>query len=248
MNKLWVVAGITLAVAGCGGADAGIRDTQATVAAPPGTVAEATAGKEPAVAPRTDHAATPATEPPAPVVPVPVYREVTLPTGTTLPVELRTAVASDTSQVEDQIRGTLSRAVLHDGTQVLPAGTVVAGHVTAAHRAAKVKGRASIGLRFTQIDLAGDNGRTSMATATISRMAPATKKKDAAKIGGAAAGGAIIGAILGGGDGAAKGAVIGGGAGTGVVLATRGEDVRMAAGTALSVTLTAPLVVRVVIR
>ena len=44
-----------------------------------------------------------------------------------------------------------------------------------------------------------------MRTDTVSRMAQATKKQDAAKIGGGAAGGAIIGGILGGGDGAAKG-------------------------------------------
>ena len=39
----------------------------------------------------------------------------------------------------------------------------------------------------------------------MSRLAPATKKQDAAKIGGGAAGSTIIGGILGGGDGAAKG-------------------------------------------
>ena len=82
-------------------------------------------------------------------------------------------------------------------------------------------------------------------TGTIAREAPGTKKEDAAKIGGGAVGGAIIGGIIGGGDGAAKGAAIGGAGGTGVVLATRGKEVRLAAGTPVSVKLTAPLVVRV---
>jgi hypothetical protein len=50
---------------------------------------------------------------------------------------------------------------------------------------------------------------------------------------------------MGGGSGAAKGAAIGGGAGTGAVLATRGDEVRLPAGTPLSVTLAAPLTVRV---
>ncbi len=45
--------------------------------------------------------------------------------------------------------------------------------------------------------------------------------------------------------GAAKGAAIGGGAGTAVVLSTRGNDVRMGAGTPLSVKVTAPLTIRV---
>jgi hypothetical protein len=55
----------------------------------------------------------------------------------------------------------------------------------------------------------------------------------------------VIGVIVGVGSGASKGAAIGGGAGTGAVLATRGDEVRLPAGTPLSVKLTAPLTVRV---
>jgi outer membrane lipoprotein SlyB len=175
----------------------------------------------------------------------PEYREVTIPAGTMLPVALQTSVASDTSSPEDPVRGTLRRAVTIDGVQALRAGTEVLGHVMSANRSAKVKGRASIALRFNQIDLPGDGGRVAISTGTISRLAPATKKQDAAKIGGGAAGGAIIGGILGGGDGAAKGAAIGGAAGTGVVLATRGKEVRLGPGLPLSVRLTSPLTVRV---
>ena len=85
-------------------------------------------------------------------------------------------------------------------------------------------------------------------TATIAREAEGTKKQDAAKIGGGAAAGAVIGGLLGGGDGAAKGAAIGGGAGTGVVLATRGKEVTVPAGTAVSARLTGPLMIRVRVR
>ena len=173
------------------------------------------------------------------------YREVTLPAGTILPVELTTSVASDTSHVEDAVRGTLRRTVTAQGIQALPAGTVVTGVVTAAERSARVKGRARIAFRFTAIDPPGDAERLSMRTDTVSRLAEATKKQDAAKIGGGAAGGAIIGGILGGGDGAAKGAAIGGAAGTGVVLSTRGKEIRLAPGTPVSVRLAAPLTVRV---
>jgi hypothetical protein len=180
-----------------------------------------------------------------PVDRTPEYREITLPAGTVLPVALQTALASDTSSAEDAVRGTLRRAVTLEGLDVLPAGTAVSGHVTSVARSAKVKGRGSVAFRFNQIDLPGDGGRSAMTTATITRVAPATKKKDAAKIGGGAAGGAIIGGLIGGGDGAAKGAAIGGAAGTGVVLATRGEEVRLGPGLAVSVRLTSPLTVRV---
>jgi hypothetical protein len=176
------------------------------------------------------------------------YREVTLPAGTVLPVELTTSVGSDSSSIEDSVRGTLRRAVTIDGVQAFPAGTPVSGHVTAAERSARVKGRARVAFRFTTIDPPGDAERLTMRTDTIARLAQATKKQDAAKIGGGAAGGAIIGGILGGGDGAAKGAAIGGAAGTGVVLSTRGKEVHLPAGTPVSVRLTSPLTVRVAVR
>ena len=178
----------------------------------------------------------------------PEYREVTIPAGTVLAVDLQTAVGSDTSRVEDAVRGTLRRAVTIEGVQALPAGTAVLGHVTAAERSARVKGRARVAMRFTRVDPPGDGERLTIQSAAIAREAEATKKQDAAKIGGGAAGGAIIGGLLGGGDGAAKGAAIGGAAGTGVVLSTRGKEVRLGPGTDLSVRLTAPVTVRVPVR
>ena len=177
----------------------------------------------------------------------PKYREVTIPTGTVLPVELQSAVASDTSNIEDPVRATLRRAIVIGGVQALPAGTAVLGHVTAAERSARVKGRARIAFRFTRLDPPGDAERVTIQTGVISRVAAATKKQDAAKIGGGAAGGAIIGGILGGGDGAAKGAAIGGAAGTGVVLSTRGKEVRLGPGADVAVTLQAPVTVRVLV-
>ena len=166
-----------------------------------------------------------------------------MPSGTTLSVELRTALASDTSRVEDDVTGVLRRAIVVGGVEVVPAGAAVSGSVTAAEQSAKVKGRARLALRFTSIAIGGE--AEPIATAAISRQAQGTKGKDAGKIGIGAGAGAVIGAIAGGGKGAAIGATVGGAAGTGVVLATRGDEVELPAGTALSTTLTGPLVVRV---
>jgi len=194
-------------------------------------------GAPPAPTPKEDAVAAPAK--------VPEFRELTIPAGTMLPATLATAVASDTSHVEDPVRATLRSSVMAEGHQALPAGTTIIGHVTGAERSAKVKGRASIAFRFNTVDLPGDGGRQSISTETISHLAPTTKKKDATKVGVGAGAGAVIGGIVGGGSGAAKGAVIGGGAGTAAVLATRGEEVRLPSGTPVSVKLTAPLTVRV---
>jgi hypothetical protein len=175
----------------------------------------------------------------------PAYREVTIPTGTVLAVTLGTTVASDSSHVEDAVRGTLRRAVVIRGVEALPAGTALFGHVTAAERSARVKGRGRVAFRFNAADPPGRTGRVAIRTQSVSRRAPATKQQDAAKIGGAAAGGALIGGILGGGDGVAKGAAIGGAAGTGVVLSTRGKEVRLGPGTPVTVRLAAPVTIRV---
>jgi acetylornithine deacetylase/succinyl-diaminopimelate desuccinylase-like protein len=175
--------------------------------------------------------------------PVPVYREVTIPAGTTLRLDLRSAVASDTSQVEDTVRAALRQPVVVDGRTVLPVGTELVGTVTDVARSGRVKGRARIAYRFSS--LRHDSERYDITTATIAHEAAATKKEDATKIAIGAGAGAAIGAILGGGSGAAKGAAIGGGAGTGAVLATRGDEVRRAPGADVTTRLTAPLTVRV---
>jgi hypothetical protein len=170
--------------------------------------------------------------------------DVTLPAGTVLPVDLETSVGSDTSRVEQPVSGRLRRAITVGGAEVLPAGTALSGHVTAAQRPGKVKGRGLIAMRFTQLDTPGA-GKTAISTATISRLAPATKQKDALEIIGPAAAGAVIGRIAGGKGAARKGAVIGGGAGAGYVLSTRGKEVHLGRGANLAVRLTAPVTIRV---
>ncbi len=189
-------------------------------------------------------ASSPPLAPPAPPAPPePVYKEIVIPTGTTLSIELRTALASDTSTVEQDVHGVLRRPVVVGGVEVVPAGAAVSGSVTAAERSARVKGRARLALRFTSIAI--DGAAEPISTAAISRQAQGTKGKDAAKIGIGAGAGALIGAIAGGGSGAAIGGTIGGAAGTGAVLATRGAEVELHTGTPLSTTLTRPLTVRV---
>lgn len=177
--------------------------------------------------------------------PVPEYREIVVPAGTALSIELASTVGSATSQVEDPVRGRLRRAITIDGVEVIPAGATFSGTVTAAERSGRVKGRARVAFRFSRLELPGDAEPLAISTAPIVREAESTKKEDAIKIGAGAAAGAVIGAIAGGGDGAAKGAAIGGGAGTGVVLATRGKEVTIPAGTTVSTKLADDVVVRV---
>jgi hypothetical protein len=170
----------------------------------------------------------------------PFRREITLPAGTVLPLTLDSSVASDRSRIEDGVRAHLRRAVVVNGVRVIPAGSVVSGHVTSVRRPGRVQGRGYIAFRFNSLS-APDNSRTAIRTTRVSRTAPATKGEDALKIGLPAAGGAVIGALAGGKKGAAIGATAGGGAGTAVVLSTRGRDVGLGAGAPVSVQLLEPI-------
>jgi hypothetical protein len=173
------------------------------------------------------------------------WREVTIPAGTLLPLTLDTSVGSDTSRVEEPVTAHLARPIRVHGVPVLLEGTRVTGVVTAATRSAKVKGRAHIALRFDSMTPRGDDQRYAIRTAAVGRTAAATKEKDALEIGAPAAGGAIIGALVGGKKGALVGTAVGGGAGTAVVLSTRGKEVRFAKGAALTLTLRRAVTVRV---
>src|SRR5262245_51687645 len=82
--------------------------------------------------------AAPAEPPAPPPPPPPTYKDVTLPAGTQLGLTLHTAVASDTSKVEDPVKATLRRNVLHDELTVLPSGTPLTGSVVAVERSGKV--------------------------------------------------------------------------------------------------------------
>ena len=86
----------------------------------------------------------------------PTYREVTIPSGTTLPLTLLTPVASDASRVEDAVNAELTNAVAVNGREVLPAGTKVTGAVTTADDSGRVKGRALVAFRFTSLNTAGE--------------------------------------------------------------------------------------------
>jgi hypothetical protein len=171
---------------------------------------------------------------------VPTFREVTIPAGTSLTVKLTTPIGSDTSKVEDPVTGTLARSILVSGETAVPAGAQVMGSVLETNRSGRVKGRASIAFRFDRLAVGGE--RHQIETDGITREATADRKGDVKKGGVGAGAGAIIGGIAGGGKGAAIGSVVGG---TGAVMATRGKEVRLAAGDTVTTKLREPLTIQV---
>jgi hypothetical protein len=148
--------------------------------------------------------------------------------GTALPIVLREALTTRTAQPEDPVVAELAEDVVAGGEVLLPAGSEVRGHVLTALRSGRVKGRAHLVVTFDEVRA---DGRTFRIDATgFDVTAGSSKGKDAKIAGGAAAAGVIIGAIAGGGSGAVKGGLIGGAAGGAAVLATRGVEVELKAG------------------
>src|SRR5258708_29815704 len=92
-------------------------------------------------------------------------REVTLPAGTVLPVDLETSVGSDISRVEQPVTGRLRRGVTVGGVEALPAGTNLDRHMAAAQRPRPGKGGRLIALRFTPVVTPGAR-QTPVKTAT----------------------------------------------------------------------------------
>jgi hypothetical protein len=216
-------------------------------AAQPAPAATTSAAKTPETAPATSAtptsgAATPPDSAPAvpPPPPEPAFHEVTIPAETLLAVTLATPIASDTSHVEDAISGTLAKSIVVDGRTAVPVGSKITGSVLEANGSKRVKGRASVAFRFDHLVVRGE--RHSIQTDRVAREAAADTKGDVKKGGLGAGAGAVIGGIAGGGKGAAIGGMVGG---AGAVMATKGKEVRLAAGDTVSTKLREPLRVMV---
>lgn len=178
--------------------------------------------------------ATPAA--PEAVTPQVRFEEITVPSDTVIGVQVDTAVSSERARVEDRVDGHVTRDVSVGGRVAIPAGTRLLGSVTLVEHGGKFKERARIAVRFHTAQLA-DGTRLPLQTAAILREGDSPTRESAAKVGGSAVGGAILGAILGGGKGAVIGGTAGAAGGTAVVMAGGRNAATLPAGTTVTVRL-----------
>jgi hypothetical protein len=181
----------------------------------------------------------PAVPAPPPPPPEPVIK--TVPSGTPVTVVFLDGVSSAASKVGDPFRTRVAKDVVIDGVPVIPAGSVIAGTVVEAVSLKKIGGKAKLTLDFTRLEL--PSGRTALVHASLVQIGKSETKKDAATIGGAAAGGAILGNVLSKGDktkGTVLGALAGAAAGTVIAAKTAGHEIEIPAGTESSLTLDQP--------
>lgn len=176
--------------------------------------------------------------PPAPAKPE--FVEVVVPASSVVGLNVVTSITSETARVEDRVEARVTRDVLANGRVAIPAGTRVIGDVTLVERGGKMKDKARLGVRFHTLVLA-DGHQLPFRTDAIFREGASPGNESARKIGGAAIGGAILGAIIGGAKGAAIGGATGAAGGSAVVMAGDRNAATLPAGTIVTVRLSSPV-------
>ena len=172
----------------------------------------------------------------------PPPQPIVVPAGTLLVVTLGQPLGSKTSKTGQIFPASLAQPVTVDGKTAIPRGSNVYGTVLVAKEKGKIKGAGQLSVTLKSITV---NGQTySIETGVLDSTIKGKGKRTAATTGGGAAGGALIGAIAGGGKGAAIGALVGGGAGFAGGAMTGNKQIELPVETALSFTLSAPLTLR----
>lgn len=153
-----------------------------------------------------------------------------------LTVTLDQNISTTTNNSGDAFAASLAEPVTIQGQHVLPSGTKAHGTITQAQAAGHVKGGAILALTLDSITVNGT--KYSLETSEFEQAGKGRGTRTAVGGGGAAAFGAIVGALAGGGKGAAIGALAGGGAGTAGAAFTGKRDISLPAETRLHFKLT----------
>ena len=155
-----------------------------------------------------------------------------IPAGTRLVIALKSPIDSARAQRDDPVDATLTRPVRAGDVEALPAGTEIEGSVVDVQSAAPARNRAYLVVQFDRVRVAGRD--LPLRSAPIQREAAPSAKRDAKqKIGSA------IGAVV----GRSKRALAAAGITTSDTALGRGPDVKLPAGTTLTIRLAEPLTV-----
>ncbi len=175
-----------------------------------------------------------------------VYAEIDLAAATRLEVEFLSTLSSASSRTGDTFVTRVTRdLVADDGRVVVPAGSELVGTVTEAVPLKRVGGQARLGLAFGELHLPW--GKSAEIEASFYDAGRNESRRDKKIIGGAAAGGAVLGAILDDGDaeGTILGAILGAAAGTAAAANKRRDEVEIPGGAVVTLQLDEPALVMV---
>ncbi len=166
---------------------------------------------------------------------------ITLPAGTVLNVLLTEAIEVDAAKTGQTFKALVDDPVVIGGKVVLPRGAPVVLQAAKVEQAGKMKGSDNIVLKANAFTLGGR--KYDIVTTQVESKSGGEGKKTTRKVAGGAGLGAIVGGIAGGGTGAAIGAVAGGA--TGAIVASQGTaSLKLPAETRLQFTLNAAVTVQ----
>ena len=166
----------------------------------------------------------------------------TILSGTTFVGSLQSTIDTGKNEVGDKLAIRTLEDVRVNEMTVVPAGATINGEVTHVEGVGRIKGGAELTLRFTELVM--PDGKSYAISAEPFRVKGKSEGKSSAlQIGGGAVAGGILGGVLGGKDDIAKGAAAGAVIGTGVAIATKGDQIVIPAGQKMKVTLEAPVTV-----
>ena len=173
--------------------------------------------------------------------------QLSIPSGTKVPLSLKQSISTKNAREGDAVYAATTFPVVINDRIVIPAGTYVQGRISNVKRGGRIKGRAEVLMHFST--LIYPSGYTVVLPGAVENVpgAEKTSMKDeegtirqdsqtgekAKTVATAAGTGAVVGGLSNGVKGGLIGAGIGGGIGTAIGLLTRGNDVRMDAGTTL---------------
>jgi type IV secretion system protein VirB10 len=162
--------------------------------------------------------------------------------GTSMVAALQGTVDTGKNHVGDKVVLRTLEDIRVNEMTLVPSGSIINGEVTHIDPAGRVAGGAQVTLRFTELVMP-DGSSYTIAAAPFRLEGKGDAKESALEVGGGAVAGGIIAGILGGKDDIAKGAAAGAVVGTGVAVATKGDQIVLPAGQKFRVTLTDPVTI-----
>jgi hypothetical protein len=184
----------------------------------------------------------------------PVARLYRVDRGTTFRVRMNGTISSRTARIGDRFTATVTEPIYSNtGVVVIPVGSTVIGRVDSVVAAKKGGDPGQISASFVSVRL--PNGTTRAINGSLTDLNTKSAKSDNEGsasgddrkndklifVGGGAAGGAILGGLIGGGKGAAVGAILGGLGGLAGERYTKGEEAEVRSGTEFGVYLNQPI-------
>ena len=216
----------------------------ASLAPEPATGAESTSAPAPADQPEAapscrGHRTAIAAPVPPPLPPPPQPTLVQIPAGTSVRIQMVDSVDSDVNHPGEIFRAVLAAPIVMDNNVVVPSRTDVYVKLIEAKSAGHMTGQSQLVLELVRMQFQGQS--YPLVSNQYDQVGSSRGKRTAETVGGGAAVGALIGAIIGHGKGAAIGAVTGAGAGTVAQAATKPQQVRIPSETKLDFTLEQPV-------